>query len=67
MEYGNQESPTIALIQREMGVLNQKVTKMNSINQYLMDYVKKSKIQKKERETMIQLSPNAMQTVLLVL
>ena len=40
-----EDNIAIALIQRELGVLNQKVTKLTHTNQYLMELLEKKKDQ----------------------
>ena len=62
-----EENIAIALIQREMGVLNQKVTKLTHTNQYLMELLEKKNNQEENCNDLSPFSQQSIHAILLVL
>lgn len=62
-----EDNIAIALIQRELGVLNQKVTKLTHTNQYLMELLEKKKDQEVKYKDGIPISQQSVHAILLVL
>lgn len=62
-----EDNIAIALIQRELGVLNQKVTKLTHINQHLMELLEKKNNQEVKYNDGIPISQQSIHAILLVL
>lgn len=62
-----EDNIAIALIQRELGVLNQKVTKLTHTNQYLMESLEKKNNQEVKYNDGIPISQQSIHAILLVL
>ena len=62
-----EDNIVIALIQRELGVLNQKVTKLTHTNQHLMELLEKKNNQEVKYNDGIPISQQSIHAILLVL